>query len=94
MAKYFFISTFIFSLPKLSVLKTIRVYQKLFSPDHGPLRVLYPHGYCKFNPSCSQYTYEAVEKKGVTRGLILGTARILRCNPWSKGGYDPVPGKK
>ncbi len=90
----FLVFKIIFGLPKIAVLQTIRLYQKLFSPDHGPLRALYPYGYCKFKPTCSQYTYEAVENMGVTRGLILGAVRIMRCNPWNKGGYDPVPVKR
>jgi hypothetical protein len=45
---------------------------------------------CKFEPSCSEYTYQAIDKHGVFKGLVFGTWRILRCNPWSKGGYDPV----
>lgn len=88
-----YIFKLILGIPKFVTLKTIRFYQKLFSPDHGPLKALYPHGYCKFSPSCSQYTYEAVEKLGIIRGLILGAWRITRCNPWSKGGWDPVPNK-
>jgi putative membrane protein insertion efficiency factor len=46
---------------------------------------------CKFRPSCSEYTAQAIEKYGVLRGIALGTWRILRCNPWSAGGDDPVP---
>lgn len=46
---------------------------------------------CKFRPSCSEYAAQAIEKHGVLRGLVLGTWRILRCNPWSDGGDDPVP---
>ncbi len=45
---------------------------------------------CRFSPTCSQYTYEAVEKYGVIKGLILGMKRIARCQPLAKGGYDPV----
>ncbi|MDD5436188.1 MAG: membrane protein insertion efficiency factor YidD [Candidatus Omnitrophica bacterium] len=45
---------------------------------------------CRFYPSCSQYTIEAVEKHGVLKGILKGTKRILRCHPFSKGGYDPV----
>lgn len=81
-------------MPKRTTLTSIRIYQRTFSPDHGPLRRLYPHGYCKFHPTCSQYTYEAVEKLGIIRGLWLGGLRVLRCNPWSRGGHDPIPGKK
>ena len=46
---------------------------------------------CKFYPTCSEYTKQAIEKYGAVKGLLLGIARILRCNPFSKGGYDPVP---
>ena len=46
---------------------------------------------CKFIPTCSEYALEAVEKYGVIKGGVLSVWRILRCNPFSKGGYDPVP---
>lgn len=45
---------------------------------------------CKFYPTCSEYTKQAIEKYGAVKGLLLGIARILRCNPFSKGGYDPL----
>lgn len=45
---------------------------------------------CKYYPSCSEYTKQAIEKYGVIKGTILGIKRILRCNPFSKGGYDPL----
>lgn len=75
---------------KSIVLKLIRLYQKTLSLDHGPLSKMYPHGFCKFRPTCSQYSYEAIEKYGVIKGGVMGVWRILRCNPWSKGGGDPV----
>ena len=46
---------------------------------------------CKFHPSCSVYAIEALQKHGLFRGLRLAVWRVLRCNPWSAGGYDPVP---
>ena len=64
-------------------LRLIRFYQHYISPGLG--------SNCRFYPSCSQYTYEAVEKYGVGRGSWMGFKRILRCNPFSKGGFDPVP---
>ena len=61
----------------------IRGYQRWISPGI-PAR-------CRFYPSCSQYAVEAIREYGVVRGLILGAWRILRCNPFCRGGYDPVP---
>ena len=46
--------------------------------------------HCKYYPSCSEYTKQAIEKYGAGKGMILGIYRILRCNPFSKGGYDPL----
>ena len=46
---------------------------------------------CRFDPTCSVYMYQAIEKKGVVMGLILGLRRLLRCHPFSRGGFDPVP---
>lgn len=66
----------------------IRMYQKTLSYDHGPMKVFYPHGFCRFHPSCSEYTVRAVYKYGVFRGYARGVWRILRCNPWSAGGVD------
>ena len=68
---------------KKFLLGGIRFYQKYISP--------YKRTKCPYFPSCSQYGYEAIEKYGPVKGLILAIWRILRCNPFSKGGYDPVP---
>lgn len=46
--------------------------------------------HCKYYPTCSEYTKQAIQKYGVRKGLIKGSSRILRCNPFSKGGYDPL----
>ncbi len=71
----------------------IRIYQKLFSFDHAFWARPEKYRVCIFYPSCSEYTYQAVDKFGVVKGLFLGAKRILRCNPFNKGGYDPVPEK-
>jgi hypothetical protein len=76
--------------PRFIVCFLIRIWQKTLSFDHGPLKKLFPYGYCKYKPTCSQYTYEAVKDYGVIVGVPMGLWRILRCNPCSKGGYDPV----
>ena len=68
---------------KSVVLALIRLYQNTLS------RVL--PSTCRFYPSCSQYTYEAIAKYGFFRGGWLGAKRILRCHPFNPGGYDPVP---
>jgi putative membrane protein insertion efficiency factor len=47
---------------------------------------------CRYEPTCSHYAEQAVRRHGAVRGLALAGWRLLRCNPWSKGGYDPVPG--
>lgn len=71
-------------------LKLIKIYQKTLSFDHGPLKIFYPYGYCRFQPTCSQYAYDAIEKYGFFKGWWLALNRIGRCNPWHKGGRDPV----
>jgi len=62
----------------------IKFYQKYIS---GYKR----YSHCKYTPTCSQYAIEAIEKYGPLKGLGLAIYRVLRCNPFSKGGYDPVP---
>jgi len=71
-------------------LKMIRFYQKTLSFDHGLLKQYFPGGFCRYHPSCSEYTYQAIEKYGFIKGCLKGCWRILRCNPFSKGGDDPV----
>ena len=75
---------------KYFIVLFIKVYQKTLSPDHGLFSFFYPNGYCRYYPSCSEYAKEAIEKKGVIKGSGLGLWRIVRCNPWSKGGVDLV----
>ena len=75
---------------KKIILKVIRVYQKTLSPDHGLLSGRYPYGYCRFHPSCSEYSYQAIEKNGIWKGGWQSLKRIGRCNPFNEGGEDPV----
>ena len=62
----------------------VRLYQLTLSPLLG--------GHCRYRPTCSEYFIEAVQKRGAVRGTLMGLWRILRCNPLSRGGYDPVEG--
>ena len=66
----------------------INLYQKTLSPDHGWFKVLYPHGFCKFHPSCSEFTKQSIELNGAFLGLFYGFLRVLKCNPWTQGGID------
>lgn len=70
-------------VPRVLAMAMIRGYQRFLSPAFA--------GHCRFHPSCSQYTLEAVERYGVLRGSWLGLRRLLRCHPWNPGGFDPVP---
>lgn len=71
-------------------IKIIKIYQKTFSLDHGLFRFMFPYGYCRFKPTCSEYAIAALEKHGLIRGGLLAAWRVLRCNPWNKGGWDPI----
>jgi putative membrane protein insertion efficiency factor len=65
-------------------------YRVVLSPDHGVFARFFPNGVCKYHPTCSVYTQQAVEKYGVVVGLWKGLKRIGRCNPWSDGGIDEL----
>jgi hypothetical protein len=69
----------------------ITLYQKTVSPDHGVIRGLFPFGVCRYTPTCSDYSKEAIARYGISRGSIMGIKRIIRCNPFVAGGEDPVP---
>ncbi|MDP2812419.1 MAG: membrane protein insertion efficiency factor YidD [bacterium] len=72
------------------LLKLIRIYQKTLSPDSGWFKVRYPQGFCRYYPHCSEYGYQAIEKHGVIKGGLKAFWRIIRCNPLSSGGFDPL----
>lgn len=76
---------------KKRVIFLVKVYQKTLSPDHSVwAKSMNKPPYCKHIPSCSDYMIEALEKKWLAKWLVKWSYRILRCNPWNKGGYDPV----
>ncbi|MFQ5879899.1 MAG: membrane protein insertion efficiency factor YidD [Dehalococcoidia bacterium] len=68
---------------KRLALAAIRFYQRRISPGSPPA--------CRYQPTCSHYGYEAIDRHGILRGGLLTAWRLLRCNPFSRGGYDPVP---
>ncbi len=65
----------------------IRLYQRT-------LAKAMPEGTCRFHPTCSHYGYEAIEVHGAIKGSAMAMWRVMRCNPWNKGGFDPVPPRK
>lgn len=71
---------------KKIILLLIKLYQKYISIFLGKN--------CRFYPTCSAYTYEAIEKFGIIKGIFLGIKRIIKCHPFHPGGYDPVPEKR
>lgn len=73
----------VFNWPRRLAMLLIRAYQRVVSPALPPA--------CRFSPSCSQYTLEAIERHGVVRGGWLGARRLVRCHPFNPGGFDPVP---
>jgi putative membrane protein insertion efficiency factor len=73
----------LFTLPRWILLLAIRGYQKVVSPT-------LPANTCRFYPTCSHYGYQAIYKYGVFKGGLMATWRVLRCNPFNPGGFDPV----
>jgi len=73
----------IWNLPRIVVLSLIRLYQMTLSKG-------LPANTCRFYPSCSHYGYQAIYKNGALKGSLMATWRVIRCNPFNPGGYDPV----
>ncbi len=71
---------------RMVVSAPILLYQRVISPGL-PRR-------CRYEPTCSRYALQALSEYGILRGLVLAVWRLLRCNPWSRGGYDPVGGQR
>ena len=70
---------------KKILLLFLKGYKRVISPLLGQ--------HCRFHPSCSMYTYNAIETHGVIKGMTLGVVRVIKCNPFVTGGYDPIPNK-
>jgi uncharacterized protein len=77
------VGTFVLLLPRNVCVIVLRGYRKVISPLYGDV--------CRYYPSCSRYTLEAIQEYGVIRGSLMGGWRILRCHPWAAGGIDDVP---
>jgi len=73
---------FVKKLPSRMIIAAIKLYRIMISPLIGAR--------CRFYPSCSEYFMQAVEKKGMVKGMAIGIFRIARCNPFNPGGYDPI----
>lgn len=70
-------------LPRNLCIAVLQLYRKLISPLYGDV--------CRYYPSCSRYTLEAIQQWGMIRGIGLGAWRIVRCNPWASGGVEDIP---
>ena len=75
--------TFVWLLPRNLCVLVLRLYRAVISPLYGDV--------CRYYPSCSSYTLQAIQHHGVVRGVWLGTRRIARCHPWAAGGIDDIP---
>jgi putative membrane protein insertion efficiency factor len=73
-------------LPRNAAVVILRGYRAVISPLYGDV--------CRYYPSCSSYTLQAIQQRGLLLGIALGSFRIMRCNPWSSGGVDDVPSPK
>ncbi|TWS18042.1 membrane protein insertion efficiency factor YidD [Tsukamurella asaccharolytica] len=71
------------ALPRRALISLVQVYRTWISPVRPPT--------CRFTPTCSEYAVEALSVHGAVRGVYLSTIRLLKCGPWHRGGWDPVP---
>lgn len=81
----------VFNAPKRAGQLLILGYQYTLSPDHGWLSPFFKYRVCRYHPTCSEFSYEALEKYGLIRGSWMTFWRLMRCTPWHAGGHDPVP---
>jgi len=77
-------------LPRKMIVAAITVYQHTLSPDHGPLRHLWRYGYCRHEPTCSEYGKRVIMERGVVVGGILTARRLLTCHPWRKPSMERI----
>lgn len=75
-----------FDALRFAVVAPVRAYQRVVSPAMPR--------HCKYHPTCSAYAAQAIERYGILRGVVLAAWRLLRCNPWSHGGFDPVEAQR
>jgi uncharacterized protein len=73
---------------KKILIACIKAYQYTLSPDHGIFKAAFPHGVCRFQPTCSEYMIKAIHQDGF-KGILSGIRRIARCHPFAIGGHDP-----
>jgi hypothetical protein len=71
-------------LPRKTIVAAITLYQHTLSPDHGPLKHLWRYGYCRHDPTCSEYGRQVILERGAIIGSLLAFKRILTCHPWRK----------
>ena len=77
-------------LPRALLFVLITLYQKTLSPDHGPLRALYPYGFCRHHPTCSEHGKNVIVERGAIIGLFLILRRLLSCHPWRELSDDRI----
>jgi len=75
-------------LPREIAIFLITVYQHTLSPDHGFLKAMYPHGFCRHHPTCSDYGKSVIGKRGLIIGSLFAFRRLLSCNPWKTPSDD------